>query len=412
MRERGSSPARWRSSSHALVLGRVDGVVFDVAVFLNLGRDHLDFHDDVEDYYLAKASLFTPERARRALINIDDEHGRRLAGETELPVERSRPRVATPTGRCPTCGSGRRARRSGCTGPAVDVRGRLPLPGEVNVANALAALAACADAGLDVEAVAAGIAASGGRARPVRADRGGPGLHRDRRLRPQAGRRRGRAREPAAADRRPADLVLGAGGDRDPGKRPIMGEIAAGLADVLIVTDDNPRSEDPAAIRPRCWSAPRRCAARWSWRSATGGEAIAMALAAGPARRHRAGRRQGPRDRPGGRRDRAPLRRPRRGARPAADRLTPGAGVGQPATAGRVGSGRRTESWPAVGVHREGDRDESHAAGRWVRAARLAPRHPGRDPPVHPPRLRPADPRRRPHQPPHQARHARPWVAG
>ena len=65
-------------SSHALVMGRVDGVVFDVAAFTNLGRDHLDFHADVEDYFAAKAALFTPERARRGLVNVDDAHGRRL----------------------------------------------------------------------------------------------------------------------------------------------------------------------------------------------------------------------------------------------------------------------------------------------------------------------------------------------
>ena len=86
-------------SSHALVMGRVDGVVFDVGVFLNLGRDHLDFHADEEDYYRAKASLFTPERARLALIGVDDEHGRRLAGETTLPVRTFAAVGPTRTGR-------------------------------------------------------------------------------------------------------------------------------------------------------------------------------------------------------------------------------------------------------------------------------------------------------------------------
>ena len=79
MRESEVRACAMEVSSHALVMGRVDGVVFDVAVFLNLGRDHLDFHSDVEDYFRAKASLFTPERARLALVNVDDEHGRRLA---------------------------------------------------------------------------------------------------------------------------------------------------------------------------------------------------------------------------------------------------------------------------------------------------------------------------------------------
>src|SRR4051794_26412469 len=86
MRERDVTACAMEVSSHALVMGRVDGVVFDVAVFLNLGRDHLDFHADEEDYYRAKASLFTSERARLALVCVDDDHGRRLAAETALPV--------------------------------------------------------------------------------------------------------------------------------------------------------------------------------------------------------------------------------------------------------------------------------------------------------------------------------------
>ncbi len=86
MVERGVQVCAMEVSSHALVLGRVDGVVFDVAVFLNLGRDHLDFHDTVEEYFEAKASLFTPQRARRAVVCVDDEHGRLLAGRTSLPV--------------------------------------------------------------------------------------------------------------------------------------------------------------------------------------------------------------------------------------------------------------------------------------------------------------------------------------
>src|SRR5262245_65376987 len=86
MRDRGVRVCAMEVSSHALVMGRVDGVVFDVAVFLNLGRDHLDFHRDVEDYFQAKASLFTPARARLGLINVDDEYGRRLAKEATVPV--------------------------------------------------------------------------------------------------------------------------------------------------------------------------------------------------------------------------------------------------------------------------------------------------------------------------------------
>ena len=86
MVEQGVTACAMEVSSHALVMGRVAGVVFDVAAFLNLGRDHLDFHTDVEDYFAAKASLFTPERARRGLTNIDDAFGRRLLDEASVPM--------------------------------------------------------------------------------------------------------------------------------------------------------------------------------------------------------------------------------------------------------------------------------------------------------------------------------------
>ena len=136
-------------SSHALVLGRVDGVVFDVAVFTNLGRDHLDFHADVEDYFAAKASLFTPERARAGLVNVDDEHGRRLlaeatrAGPAADVLRRGRRRrlAGRRRRRCPPAG-----RRSWCPGPTGSRSPPgCPLPGDFNVANALAAIAGCAD---------------------------------------------------------------------------------------------------------------------------------------------------------------------------------------------------------------------------------------------------------------------------
>jgi UDP-N-acetylmuramoyl-L-alanyl-D-glutamate--2,6-diaminopimelate ligase len=84
MRERGVEACAMEVSSHALVMGRVDGVVLDVAAFLNLGRDHLDFHESVEDYFRAKASLFVPERARLAVVNVDDEYGRRLVAAPHI----------------------------------------------------------------------------------------------------------------------------------------------------------------------------------------------------------------------------------------------------------------------------------------------------------------------------------------
>ena len=179
MREHEVEACAMEVSSHALVLGRVDGVVFDVAVFLNLGRDHLDFHPDVEDYYRAKASLFTPERARRALVNIDDEAGRRLAAGDQLPVRTFSDPGGGADWRVTDVRLGPSARTSGSSdrhrgrGAAARCRATSTWP------NTLAAVAACAEAGLlDVTAVAAAIARRRGSSWPVRAHRRGPGLHR------------------------------------------------------------------------------------------------------------------------------------------------------------------------------------------------------------------------------------------
>lgn len=240
-------------SSHALVLGRVDGVVFDVAVFTNLGRDHLDFHADVEEYFAAKASLFTPARTRRALVNIDDPFGRRLVGlatEAGVPVVtfaladpaadwRAVDVVAEP--------EGSRFTLLGPDGARVETA--VPLPGDFNVANALAAVAACVEAGEDLAEVAAGLAASAGV--PGRLERVPTAqpftVVVDYAHKPDAVAAALGTLRPLSSGR--LVLVLGAGGDRDPGKRPLMGRIGAELADVLVVTDDNPRTEDPAAIR-------------------------------------------------------------------------------------------------------------------------------------------------------------------
>ena len=250
MRERQVAACAMEVSSHALVMGRVDGVVFDIAVFTNLGRDHLDFHDGIEDYFAAKASLFTPERARLGLVNVDDEHGRRLADEATIPI-----RTFSLAGsdadwqavEVVASATGSQFVVIGPDGQAVEAG--VPLPGDFNVANALAAIAACAESGFDPSRVAAGIA--GGDGVPGRLERVDAGqdfvVIVDYAHKPDAV-------EAAIGTLRPLTdgkviVVIGAGGDRDPGKRPIMGEIAARLADVLVITDDNPRTEDPAEIR-------------------------------------------------------------------------------------------------------------------------------------------------------------------
>ncbi|WP_408899607.1 UDP-N-acetylmuramoyl-L-alanyl-D-glutamate--2,6-diaminopimelate ligase [Nocardioides sp. R1-1] len=250
MRELDVTACAMEVSSHALVMGRVDGVVFDVAVFTNLGRDHLDFHADVEDYFAAKASLFTPERARLGLVCVDDEHGRRLAREAGIPVRTYS--VARRDADWSVSAVEQRADGSAFTvhGPGgVTVAATVPLAGEFNVANALAAIAAAAEAGFAPQEVADGIGRAGGV--PGRLERIETGRDLtvvvDYAHKPDAVDAVLRTLRPVTRGR--LVVVIGAGGDRDRGKRPVMGAIAAELADLVIVTDDNPRSEDPAAIR-------------------------------------------------------------------------------------------------------------------------------------------------------------------
>ena len=250
-------------SSHALVMGRVAGVVFDVAAFLNLGRDHLDFHADVEDYFAAKASLFTPERTRLGLSNVDDEHGRRLLEVATVPMRTFSATGAPADWRAEDVSLG----PGGATFTVVTPGGEridagVPLTGEFNVTNALCAIALAGEAGLPPAEVAAGIARSPGvPGRLERIDAGQDFLAVvDYAHKPDAVEAALAALRPLADGR--LILVLGAGGDRDTGKRPVMGEIGARLADVLVVTDDNPRSEDPAAIRAAMLSGARQAAAR------------------------------------------------------------------------------------------------------------------------------------------------------
>jgi UDP-N-acetylmuramoyl-L-alanyl-D-glutamate--2,6-diaminopimelate ligase len=254
MVERGAQAAVLEVSSHALCLHRVDGLTFDVAGFTNLSQDHLDFHPTMEDYFRAKASLFTPRRARRGVICVDDVWGRRLASEATIPVvtvcttgdEAADWTVSDPhptaTGTTFTLRHrGGRALRAGS-----------PLPGEFNIANAALAIVLLVAAGFDAQAAATGVAGSGmvpGRMERV-AGGGAPGEPVgivDYAHTPDAVAAALAALRPAAG--RPLVAVLGAGGDRDRGKRPAMGLAAAQVADVVVVTDDNPRSEDPATIR-------------------------------------------------------------------------------------------------------------------------------------------------------------------
>ncbi|GAA1920120.1 UDP-N-acetylmuramoyl-L-alanyl-D-glutamate--2,6-diaminopimelate ligase [Streptomyces sodiiphilus] len=250
MRERGVRAVAMEVSSHALTLGRVDGCVFDVAVFTNLSPEHLDFHPDMEDYYRAKAQLFTRARSRSGVVNIDDEYGRRLAAESEVPVTTfSAEGHPDAHWRAEDVEVGPLGSTFTAVGPGGErVPASAPLPGPFNVANALAALTALTVAGIDARTAAEGVAAVPGvPGRLERVDAGQPYLAVvDYAHKPDA------VESVLYALRKVTDgrvhAVLGCGGDRDPHKRPAMGAALARLADTAVLTSDNPRSEDPLAI--------------------------------------------------------------------------------------------------------------------------------------------------------------------
>lgn len=249
MRERGVTAVVLEVSSHALAYGRVGGVTFDVAGFTNLSEDHLDFHPDLEDYFRTKARLFTPLYSRRAVVCVDGDWGKRLAGEASVPVVTcavGEPGADWHAGNVRLRQEGTIFDAAGPGGAAAEVR--VGLPGEFNAANALLAVSMLAEAGIPVSQAAAGV--SGVRGVPGRMERvvaGQPFLAVvDYAHTPDAVERVLRAvRE---VTRGQLIVVLGCGGDRDRAKRPLMGAAAARLADVAMLTSDNPRSEDPLAI--------------------------------------------------------------------------------------------------------------------------------------------------------------------
>ena len=293
MVERGADCVVMEVSSHALTLGRVDEITYDVAGFTNFGRDHLDFHGSLEAYFEAKAGLFTAERAQRAVINIDDPRGPELVARAVaagLDLATTSLTDATP--------AEHEHDHYGClsydaTADPVAVRIRTPdgelgfglgLPGSYNVANALTALAMLDRVGIDVPTAARGL---GTVAVPGRLQRvelpGGPKAYVDFAHTPQAIRS---VLTELAATTRDGKLitVVGCGGDRDPAKRGPMGAAAAELSDLVIITDDNPRSEDPVAIRAAALAGAQEQASRQSHvvRILDGGDraaAIQLALA-------------------------------------------------------------------------------------------------------------------------------------
>ncbi|MFH8835943.1 UDP-N-acetylmuramoyl-L-alanyl-D-glutamate--2,6-diaminopimelate ligase [Streptomyces sp. NPDC017868] len=250
MRERGVEAVAMEVSSHALVLGRVDGCVFDVAVFNNLSPEHMEFHSDMEDYFRAKAALFTPERSRLGVVNADDAYGRRLAKEATVPVVTfSAEGRADADWRAEDLVLGSHDSTFTAVGPEGErISATAPLPGPFNVANTLAAIATLATAGLDPKAAAEGVAAVPGvPGRLERVEAGQPYLAVvDYAHKTDAVESVLRSLREVTEGR--LHVVIGCGGDRDTTKRGPMGAAAARLADTAVLTSDNPRSEDPLAI--------------------------------------------------------------------------------------------------------------------------------------------------------------------
>src|SRR5919204_6466200 len=247
-------------SSHALVLHRADAINFAVKVFTNLSQDHLDFHADMEDYFEAKRLLFSGEGGAPILeleggisvINTDDPYGRRLVEDL----------ADGPSGDCISFSaaggqadlsahdvsfdaSGSRFR---CVTPGGEIDVRIPLPGDFNVANALAALGVARALGLELGAAAAALASAEqvpGRFEAI--DEGQPfAVVVDYAHTPDSLENVLRAARRITSGR--LISVFGCGGDRDREKRPLMGRAGAELSDVAVVTSDNPRSEEPGAI--------------------------------------------------------------------------------------------------------------------------------------------------------------------
>jgi UDP-N-acetylmuramoyl-L-alanyl-D-glutamate--2,6-diaminopimelate ligase len=244
MIDRGADAVAVEVSSHALALHRVDATWFEVVAFTNLSQDHLDFHDDMDTYFAAKASLFDPERAGHGVVWIDDPWGERLIRETRLPVT--------------TVGSDGDVKvqvvATDLTGTIIDLdlgsgarRIRIPMAGGFNAENAAMAAAICRRLGTEEDVIATALESLPGvpgrfelvsEADPI-------GVFVDFAHTPDG------IAEVISTVRQLVDgrviAVVGAGGDRDREKRPLMGA-AASAADVVVVTSDNPRSEDPDAI--------------------------------------------------------------------------------------------------------------------------------------------------------------------
>ncbi len=250
----GADDAVMEVSSHALNQGRVSGVRFTLAVYTNLGRDHLDYHGDMAGYAAAKRTLFNAPGLQQAVLNMDDCHGQRWARELDGALEvygyglHSMPLAGVPCLRGQVLSSGADGLALQLAGPWGMARLQSTLVGRLNASNLLAATTALLAMGYRLDSVCEALADTlvvPGRMEIFRAP-GQPLVAVDYAHTPDA-------LQAALADLR--ELVSGAiycvfgcGGERDPGKRPLMGAVAAERADHVLLTDDNPRSESSAAI--------------------------------------------------------------------------------------------------------------------------------------------------------------------
>lgn len=248
----GSQVALMEVSSHALDQGRVMGCPFEVGVFTNLTQDHLDYHENMENYFQAKARLFSAEYLTgRAIVNLDDEYGKRLICQVPADLVWSYSTI-DPTADLWT--SELEYQQTGVTGklhtPQGEISFQSPLVGDYNLENLLAAIGTALHLGMGLEAIVAAVASFPGV----------PGRMERVQISPQQDittivdyAHTPDSLESLLTAARPfitgkVICVFGCGGDRDRTKRPQMGKIAAELADLVVVTSDNPRTEDPALI--------------------------------------------------------------------------------------------------------------------------------------------------------------------
>ena len=261
MAERGITHVFMEVSSHALALSRVSGIKFDVAIFTNLTQDHLDFHGSMDNYFAAKALLFTPEYSKQAIICTDDDWGVKLAAKVKIPTV-----TIGAKGEWKTTKANSSA--DGITTQQIDINNAdsilvsVNMLGSYNATNAACALAATQLLGLPIAASLESlkkVRSIPGRLEKVSIESPGTAIV-------------DYAHTPDAVatvltvvkDANPKRIitVIGCGGDRDSLKRPLMGKVAAQLSDIVIVTDDNPRSEDPEAIRKAVLAGTKDCPAQ------------------------------------------------------------------------------------------------------------------------------------------------------